>query len=122
MLDLKTNIGGQKMAVQILPILKAVMPYIAQVATAAIPAFTSKPEAAKSDPVVSNQIEELQTAATQNAQSIQVLAEKLNQAIQDLEGAVQGARRKIATYKALIFCSLVLSAISLATSIFVIAR
>ena len=110
------------MAVAILPIIKAVVPFIAQIATAAIPAFTSKPEAAKSDPVVAKQIEELQTAATQNAQSIHVLAEKLKQAIQDLEGTAQGARRQIATYKALIFCSLGLSVISLAISIYVITR
>ena len=110
------------MALQILPIIKAVVPYIAQIATAAIPAFTSKPEAAKSDPVVSKQIEELQTAATQNAQSIHVLAEKLKQTIQDLEGAAQDAQRQIATYKVLIFCSVGLSAISLLTTIYVISR
>ncbi|MDF1555216.1 MAG: hypothetical protein P1P84_19255 [Deferrisomatales bacterium] len=110
------------MAVPILPIIKAVAPYIAQIATSAIPAFTSKPAAAKSDPVLSKQIEELQTAATQNAQSIHLLAEKLKQAIQDLESAAKGVRKQIATYKALIICSLCLSAISLATSIYVITR
>ena len=49
------------MAAQFLPILKAIAPYIAQVAAAAIPAFTSKKEAAnrevvKSDPVVANRL------------------------------------------------------------------
>jgi hypothetical protein len=110
------------MAIPILPIIKAVAPYIAQIATSAIPAFTSKPDAAKSDPVLSKQIDELQKAATQNAQSIHLLAEKLKQAIQDLESAAQGARKQIATYKALILCSLGLSAISIATSVYVIIR
>ena len=110
------------MAIPILPIIKAVVPFLAPIAQATLPAFTSKPEEAKSDPVVSKQIKELQTAATQNAQSITVLAEKLKQAIQNLEGAAQGARRQIATYKALIFCSLGLSVLSLATSIYVIIR
>jgi hypothetical protein len=32
------------MAIQMLPILKAIAPYIAQVATVAIPAFTSRKE------------------------------------------------------------------------------
>lgn len=108
------------MAIPILPIIKAVAPFIAQIATSAIPAFTSKPAAAKSDPVLSKQIEELQTAVTQNAQSLHLLAEKLQQVINDLESAAQGARKQIATYKILIICSLGLSAISLATSIYII--
>ena len=37
------------MAVQILPIIKAALPYIAQIAAAAIPAFTSKKDAGSSD-------------------------------------------------------------------------
>jgi gas vesicle protein len=106
----------------ILPIIKAVAPYITQIATSAIPAFTSKKETAKSDPVLAKQIEELQAAATQNAQSIQILADKLKQTIEDLEGAAQSAQKQIATYKTMIFCSLGLSAIAIATSLYVIIR
>jgi hypothetical protein len=106
------------MAVQVLPIIKALAPYITQIATAAIPAFTSKPEDAKTDPVLSRQIEELQAAATQNAESIHVLAENLKITIQELETAAQVAQKQIATYKILIFCSLGLSVVALATSLF----
>jgi hypothetical protein len=108
------------MAFQFLPIIKAVAPYIAQVATAAIPAFTSKPEAVKTDQVVAKQIQELQEAATQNAQSIHLLAEKLQQAIQSLEGAGQDAQRQISTYKVIIAGSLGLSAVSLAIFIYIL--
>jgi len=108
------------MAVQFLSIIKAVAPYIAQVAAAAIPAFTSKPEVAKTDPVVARQIQELQEAATQNAQSIHVLAEKLQQAIQSIESAGQDAQKQISTYKIVIACSLGLSAVSLATCIYLL--
>jgi TolA-binding protein len=108
------------MAVQFLPIIKAVAPYIAQVATAAIPAFTSRPEAAKTDQVVARQIQELQEAATQNAQSIHVLAEKLQQAIQSIESAGQDAQRQISTYKLVIAGSLGLSAVSLAICIYIL--
>jgi len=108
------------MAVQFLPIIKAVAPYIAQVATAAIPAFTSKPEVAKTDPVVAKQIQELQEAATQNAQSIHILAEKLQQAIQSIESVGQDAQKQISTYKVVIVCSLGLSAVSLAICIYII--
>jgi hypothetical protein len=113
------------MAAQFLPIVKAIAPYIAQVATATIPAFTSKkgasaPEIVKSDPVVAKQIVELQSAASQNAQSVKVLAEKLQQAIEDIERTAQSASRKIATYKVIIFASISLSIISLVLCIYVL--
>ena len=108
------------MAIQFLPIIKAVAPYIAQVATAAIPAFTSKPEVVKTDQVVAKQIQELQAAATQNAQSIHMLAEKLQQAIQSLERAGQDAQRQISTYKVIIAASLGLSAVSLSICIYML--
>ena len=111
------------MAVQILPIIKAVAPYVAQIATAAIPAFTSKPaETAKKDPVVAKQIEELQAAATQNAKSIHVLAEKLQQAIQGIEAAAQDAKKQIAAYKTLLFIALGFSGLSALLSIFLLVR
>ena len=109
------------MAVQFLSIIKAVAPYIAQVATAAIPAFTSKSEAAKTEQVVAKQIQELQEAVTQNAQSIHVLAEKLQQAILSIEAAGKDAQKQISTYKAIIAGSLGLSAASLALCIYVFA-
>ena len=111
------------MAVQVLPIIKAVAPYVAQIATAAIPAFTSKPaETAKIDPVIAKQIEELQTAATQNAQSIHVLAEKLQQAMQGIEGAALDAKKQIAAYKTMLFVAFVFSSVSMLTSIFLLVR
>jgi methyl-accepting chemotaxis protein len=110
------------MAVQFLPIIKAVAPYLAQVATAAIPAFTSKPEAVKSDTVVAKQIEELQAAVTQNAQSIHVLAEKIQQAMQGIENAAQEAKQQVAAYKTLLFASFGLSAVSLAVCIYLLVR
>jgi hypothetical protein len=110
------------MAVPVLPIIKAVAPYIAQVATAAIPVFTSKPEAAKADPILTRQIEELQAAASQNAQSVHVLAENLQQAMQEIERAAQEARQQAATYKTLLFVSFGFSALSLCMSIYLLVR
>ena len=111
------------MAIQFLPIIKAVAPYVAQVATAAIPAFTSKPaESAKTDPVVAKQIEELQAAATRNAQSIHVLAENLQQAIQGIETAATEAKKQIAAYKTMLFVALGLSGLSTLLSVFLLVR
>lgn len=110
------------MAVQFLPIIKAVAPYLAKVATAAIPVFTAKTESIKSDPILARQISELQTAATQNANSIQVLVEKMQQAIEGIEGEAQKARKQLFAYKAMLFVSLGFSAAALAICIYLIAR
>lgn len=101
------------MAIQFIPILKAVAPYVAQVAAHAIPAFTAKPEANKTDPLIAQQIEELQQAATQNAKSVHQLAENMQQAINGFEAAAEQANKRIATYRTLLFISLAMSALSI---------
>ncbi|MCB2427969.1 hypothetical protein [Methylophaga pinxianii] len=110
------------MAIQFLPIIKAVAPYVAQVAAYAIPAFTSKPEAMKADPVLVKQIEELQEAATQNAQSIHVLAENMQQAITGFETAAEAAKKQINTYRNLLLLAFGLSALSILLSIYLLLR
>lgn len=106
------------MAAHILPFIKAVAPYIAQVATVAIPAFTSKSSGeTKSDPVVAQQIAELQTAVTQNAQSVHILAEKLQQVIEGLEKTAEEAKTEAAAYKIGLYFAIGLSVISAGISI-----
>lgn len=89
----------------ILPILKALLPHVAQIATIAIPAFTKKLEAVKGDPVVAQQIEELQTAATRNAESIHLLAEKLQQTIHGIEQGAEKIERETAKLRSLLLVS-----------------
>ena len=116
-------IGEVNVAIQFLPIIKALAPYIAQVATSAVPAFTSKPEvAAKVDPLLAKQIQELQAAAVQNAESIHVLAEKMQQAIQQIEAAAQAANKQVAAYKTMLFVSFGLSIAAIATSVYILVR
>ena len=111
------------MAAHILPFIKAVAPYIAQVATAAIPAFTSKPaEEAKADPVVTKQIAELQEAVTQNARSVHTLAEKLQQVIEGLESTAKEAKSQAAAYKAALYLSLGLSVTSVGICLYLLLR
>lgn len=111
------------MAVPILSIIKAVAPYVAQIAKEALPAFTPRPAAiAKSDPVIARQIEELQAAATQNAESVQLLAEKLQQAMEGIEATAQVAQRQVATYKIMLIVALGLSGLSTLLSIYLLVR
>jgi hypothetical protein len=106
----------------IVPILKALLPHVTQIATVAIPAFTKKPAAAKLDPVVAQQIEELQSAATKNAESINVLAEKLQETIQGIEVGAEKIQRDMAKLRTLLVISWVLTGGAIALAIFALIR
>lgn len=106
------------MAVQIIPLIKALAPYLTTIATSAIPAFTSKSETAKSDPVVAQQITELQDAVTKNAQSLHIIAEQLQKVITSAEEASVEAQRQVATYKALVLGSSIVSVIAIGVAIY----
>ncbi len=100
-----------------LPVLKASLPYITQVVSVAIPAFTSKPESSKADPVVAKQIEELQLAATNNAESIRGLAEKLQETIEGLETAAADAQKQVSRFKILLAGLSVVSIVALGCAV-----
>lgn len=70
-----------------LSVLKAVLPYLAPIVSAAVPAFTWKRSNAKSDPLVSQQIDELQEAVKANAQCVKIIAEQMQRMIQAMEDA-----------------------------------
>lgn len=106
----------------IVPILKALLPHVAQIATVAIPAFTKKPAVNKVDPVVAQQIEELQSAATKNAESIHVLAEKLQLTIQGIEQGADKIQRDMAKLRALLIFSWVVSSAAVGVAIIALWR
>lgn len=97
------------MALQLIPLIKVLGPYLTTIATTAIPAFTAKPAEAKADPVQTQQISELQQAVTKNAQSLHTLAEQLQKVIALAEQASAEAERQIATYKSLVIGSAVIA-------------
>lgn len=103
-----------------LPVLKAALPYVAQIVTAAIPAFTAKSEVGKTDPLVVQQIEELQEAATKNAESIHLLAEKLKETIQGIEGAANALQKQMTMIRAMLFVTSALSFMALVIAGFAI--
>lgn len=89
----------------LIPALKAVLPHIGTIISAAAPVFTRK----NADAVA---ITELQSAASQNAANIKELAEQLQNTVAVLEQAASIAEAKLR--RALVLCvtSLVLSAIA----------
>ena len=63
-----------------MPALKAVLPYVTNLVTAAIPAFTARKGQERVAELTAKQIAELQDAATHNAEAVKVLAQALRRA------------------------------------------
>jgi hypothetical protein len=80
-----------------LPTVKIILPYLTQIVTAAIPAFTRKAEKSASDDVTLRQIAELQDAATRNAESIRTLASQMEQMVQGLDAASARIGKEVRT-------------------------
>lgn len=104
----------------LLPALKIALPYITQIVTSTLPMFTSKPADAKLDEVVPQQIRELQTAATQNAESVKVLAEQLKEAIQGVDAGMAELQRQMVSMRRLAMAALALAGVATGVAIWAI--
>lgn len=110
------------MAVWLIPALKAVLPHIGSIISAATPVFTKKKGDGADNQTVflQQQVTELQTAASQNAAHIKELAAQLQSTVAALEQAASIAEAKL--NRLLLFClvAIVLSAVTLCVALFVV--
>lgn len=85
------------MAGWLVPALKAVLPHVGTIISAAGPVFTRRTsDAAAVEPaLLQRQINELQTAASQNANYIRELAEQLQTTVSALEQSAALAERRL---------------------------
>ena len=95
-----------------LPLIKASLPYITQIISAAIPAFTAKPAASKSDEVVPEQVSELQAAVIHNAESIKGLAAQLKQTIEGIDAAAQNLQQELSGLRRFAAIAVVLAVVA----------
>ena len=104
----------------LIPALKAALPHIATIISAAAPVFTRKADAANQALLLQQQITELQSAASQNAAHIKELAAELQRTLSALEQAASIAETKLR--RALWFCavSMALSAIAVGIALVLI--
>lgn len=101
-----------------IPVIKAVMPHLAQIVTAAAPAFTARPG------MVAQQINELQTAARNNADATKVLAEQAQQmtrVLEELNAATEQARVQLRLIRRLAVAALVVGVLALVLVIVLMA-
>ena len=93
-----------------LTVVKAILPYLAQIVTASIPAFTKKSDKSGTEDITRNQISELQEAVTHNAESLKILATQLQQVITGIDNGSAKIEKEI---KAIKFLSIFAIAISI---------
>lgn len=68
-----------------LPTFKSILPYVTQIVSLAVPAFTVKSGAGVSQEVINQQIRELQDASVRNTEAVKVLASQLQKTIADID-------------------------------------
>ena len=110
------------MASWLIPALRAILPHVGDIVSAAKPVFTRKPSSPAADPdTVSQQIAELQSAAAQNAANIHELAQQLERTVAALQqaGAVAESRLR----RAVLLCAAAMSiaVVSLFVALFALA-
>jgi len=82
------------------PIIKVVLPYVAPIFRAALPAFT-KEKSEKADPIVAQKISELQTAVKTNSESSRALAKAIEEVAELNDKVIKRARQTAAIATAL---------------------
>jgi len=100
-----------------LPVIKASLPYVTQIVTAAIPAFTSKPPNATPDEIVPKQIEELQAAVTHNAEAVKSLATQLKDTLEVLEQSGRRLETELARQRRMTLLAVLIAVVSAAIAI-----
>lgn len=95
-----------------LPVIKVVLPYVGPIFQAALPAFTKK-KSEQTDPVVAQQITELQEAVKANSESARALARAIEEAAQAHDREMWRLRRIVIAAVVVSIFSLALALVSL---------
>ena len=107
------------MAAWLIPAVKAILPFVSPIVSAALPVFTTrKSDAPVPDPsgVLQQQITELQTAASQNAAHVKELAAQLQKTITALEQGAAVAESRFRRTNLLCGVAIVLSLLAIGVS------
>ena len=104
----------------LLPAVKVILPYLSSIVAAAMPVFTTRKSdeaAAAQAQLLQQQIQELQSAASQNALHIKELAEQLQKTVAALEQAASIAESRFRRTTALCIGAIVVSFIAFCVSL-----
>ncbi len=103
------------------PALKVALPYITQIVTAALPMFTSKSAEGRADDVIPQQIRELQSAVTHNAESVKGLALQFKETIEGVDAAAARLQREIVFLRRLAVSATIVALLAIAVAVWAAA-
>lgn len=101
-----------------LPIVKTAIPVIAQIVNIAAPMLTKKSASADREALTAQQIEELQTAATQNSDSVKALAAQVKTTFEGLESAAVDLQMRLDRQQKLSVVAAIFGVIGISLSLF----
>ena len=104
-----------------LPIVKTALPIIAEVVAVARPMFTKKPNNTERDNLTTQQIEELQTAATQNTDSVKALAAQVQTTFEGMESAAMDLQIRLAIQQKISISAIVFGLAGFLLGLYVLA-
>lgn len=106
------------MAAWLIPALKAVLPHVGTIISAAAPVFTKRQgDTGNDQQVLQQQITELQNAASQNAAHVKDLAAQLQRTVSALEEAADAAESRLRQMKVLVAVAIVIALLSLVVAL-----
>jgi hypothetical protein len=109
------------MGTWLIPAVKAILPFVSEIVSAALPVFTTrKTEAPAQDPggVLQQQISELQSAASQNALHVKELAAQLQKTVTALEQGAAIAESRFRRMAVLCGVAVALALLAMGVSLF----
>jgi hypothetical protein len=112
------------MAAWLIPAVKAILPFVSPIVSAALPVFTTRKSDAPAldqSGVLQQQITELQMAASQNALHVKELAEQLQKTVTALEAGAAVAESRFRRTTALCGVAIVLSLVAIGVSLAVLS-
>lgn len=104
-----------------LPIVKTALPIIAEIVAVTRPMFTKKPSDPERDDLTTRQIEELQTAATQNSDSVKALAAQVQSTFEGMESAATDLQRRLELQQKISISAIIFGLAGFVSSLYVLA-
>ena len=100
-----------------IPAFKTLLPYVTQIVTLAVPAFTTRTEGSGSQEVVHQQIQELQEAAVRNTEAVKGLASQLQKGIADIDAGAVRIEKELHKIRQLCIIAITISGVAIVLSV-----
>lgn len=96
-----------------IPAFKTILPYVTQIVTLAMPAFTTRTDSNGSQEVVHQQVQELQQAALRNTEAVKVLASQLEKSIANIDAGAERIEKELQRIRQLCIVAITMAGVAI---------